>query len=110
MKYDPTLVAIGDWSMVTAAVVFVAFVITYARVADWIHSRWGRAVMRLHGGIALVLLYGIVARWVPMPMNILLWARIISFAIVAGLGLQQLVMLIKIQRQGTKEAARHDQR
>lgn len=102
MNLDPTLVAIGDWSMVTAAVVFVAFVITYARIADWMHSLWGRAVMRLHGGIALVLVYGVFARWVPMPVNVLLWARIISFGIVAALGLQQLIMLIKIQRQSSK--------
>lgn len=96
------LVVVGDIAMIASAAVFTAFVITYSIIADWKATKWGRAMMRLHGGIAFVLDFGAVARFIHMNIHALLWFRIFAYGIVVALGVQQLAMLIKVQRDARR--------
>ena len=102
---DKVLHVLGDIMLVIASISFIGFVVSYWFLADWRSSKWGRAVMRFHSGIAIIMTYILWARFVgPLPGKE--WIRFITLTIVAYLGLQQLWMMLKAQLHGRR--GKHD--
>lgn len=93
---DKVLHVLGDVMLIIASISFIGFVVSYWFLADWRATKWGRAVMRFHAGIAIIMAYILWARFVgPLPGKE--GIRFITLTIVASLGVQQLWMMLKVQ-------------